>query len=127
MVDQDSNEEDIRVSVFSSSTFISSSTTRDFHLFDREGPEIVADEAQGAMFEVSWTSSSTSGDETGDKEEEEVGTSGHEDADDAFLANSGNEFRADDVASTITPRTLNKNYKDYIIPSCIEMRVLREG
>ncbi|PON56802.1 hypothetical protein TorRG33x02_295630 [Trema orientale] len=74
--------------------------------------------------EVSWTSSSASGE---NEECEDGPKASSREADEAFLADSSNEFGADDVASTVTLRTLNKNCKDFLTPSGMQMKGIDLG
>ncbi|PON33250.1 hypothetical protein TorRG33x02_355180 [Trema orientale] len=69
----------------------------------------------------------TSSSSLGANEEGEDGPeASSREASDAFLADSDNEFGADDVASTVILRTLNRNCRDFLIPSGMQMRVRYE-
>ncbi|PON81484.1 hypothetical protein TorRG33x02_227530 [Trema orientale] len=138
------NSGGIRARAVSSTTSTSSGTARDLYLSDGEELEVMVTwvrqwvpinrdppEAESGHDALNGSSHSPnvyyrSGAEPGG-DVEEASTSSCADMNDAFLVDSDNEFGADDMASMATPKTLNKNCRDYIIPSCIKIRVLWEG
>ncbi|PON59071.1 hypothetical protein PanWU01x14_161900 [Parasponia andersonii] len=96
---------------------------RDLGLLEGEEPEVIITQPRESA-EVSWTSSSSL--RANEEGEDGPEASGHK-ADVAFLADSDNKFRANDVANIVILRTLNRNCMNFLIPSRMHMRALYEG
>ncbi|PON40561.1 hypothetical protein TorRG33x02_340070 [Trema orientale] len=122
-----------RIEVAASSSSTSSSTRdvlRDLRLSEEEEPEVMITQVRHRVPIDLDPPEAETGQDAPDGGVNEEGEDGPEasgcEASDAFLADSDNEFGADDVASIVTLRTLNRNRRDFHIPSGMQMRVRYE-